>query len=164
MQNGHVDPLFPVQLAKGLIDEIPEYTFVEFPHGPGVEHAPVSGYQTLVSAHTSGDPAKDALIAELLFDIAGEEVQYYYAIVSGGFPTIKGLAPSIGMAATPSYKAIAGLAATAGVYKQWPDGAAKNAARRPWERLSEQWLLGKITAQELLDQYEAEANAALAEL
>jgi ABC-type glycerol-3-phosphate transport system substrate-binding protein len=164
LQNGHTDPLFPIQLEKGKIDAIPDYTFVEFPHAPGMDHAPVSGYQSIMSAHKSGDPAKDAMIVKLFGSLNSYETQHYYIVVSGGFPTLKGLAPTSGMAALPSYKAIANLAATAGVYKQWPDGAAKNAARRPWERLSEQWVRGKITADELLNAYEAEANAALAEL
>ena len=164
LQNGHTDPLFPVQLEKGKIDAIPDYTFVEFPHAPGLDHAPVSGYQSIMSAHKSGDPAKDAMVAKLLGYINNYEAQYYYILCSGGFSTLKGLSPDSGMAAHPSYKAISNLAATAGVYKQWPDGAAKNAARRPWERLSEQWVRGKITADELLNRYEAEANAALEDL
>lgn len=164
MQNGHVDPRFPVELEKGNIDFIPDYTFVEFPHAPGRDHTPVSGYQTIINAHKSGDAAKDAVIAELTGLLCGEEAQYYYAIMSGGFPTIKGLEPNVGMAATPSYQAIAKLASTAGVYKEWPDGPIRSEVRRIWNTYTEAWLRGKLSAADMLAQYEREANAKIKEL
>ena len=162
MQNGHTDYWFPQQLKEGKIDAIPKYTFVEHPHAPGLDHTPVSGYQTMMAAHTSGDPAKDAIIAALLEKIIGEEAQYYYAIVSGGFPTIKGLKADVGAAALPSYQAIANLAATAGYYQQWPNKPVKNELNRIWRAYSEQWLRGKMSPEEFLSKYEAEANAILA--
>ena len=161
MQNGHVDPSFPVQLEKGKIDVIPEYTFVEFPHAPGMDHTPVSGYQTVASGHISGDPNKDKIIAELTYAVTNEEVQYYYAVVGGGFPTIKGLNPTFGDAGKPSYQAIAKLAPQAGTYKQWPDGPARKEVARLWGTLSEQWVRGKLGDQALLSQFEAEANQIL---
>ena len=61
----------------------------------------------------------------------------------------------------PSYKAIANLAATAGVYKQWPDGPKGMEARRLWYSLTEQWLRGRLTTRALLAQFETEANKIL---
>ncbi len=163
MQNGHTDPSFPAMLAQGKITEIPDYTFVEFPHSPRLDHAPVSGYQTISSGHVSGNPIKDQLISDYIYLHSGPLFQHYVAVVGGGFPIIKGLAPMDGMAALPSYQAIAKVSKTAGYYQQWPSGPAKFAARRPWKRLSDLWIRGKITTTELLDQYEAEANEALKE-
>jgi len=164
MQNGHIDPRYPVELEKGNITAIPEYTFIEFPHAEGMDHAPVSAYQTVGVAHTSGDEATDAMIAELTRLITGEEAQYYYAVNSGGFPTIAGVRAETGYASTSSYKAIAELSRTAGVYKQWPDGPIKDKVRRIWRAYTEQWLRGHISPEDLLAQFEVEANAVIAEI
>jgi ABC-type glycerol-3-phosphate transport system substrate-binding protein len=164
MQNGHIDPRFPSELEKGNIDSIPEYTFIEFPREPHMDHAPVSAYQTVASAHKSGDETEDALIAEFTRILAGEESQYYYAANSGGFPTIKGVQAHVGYAATDSYKAIAELSRTAGVYKQWPDGPIKDQIRRLWQEYTEQWLRGNISSEDMLAQFEAEANAKIGEI
>jgi ABC-type glycerol-3-phosphate transport system substrate-binding protein len=164
MQNGHIDPRFPAELEKGNINSIPEYTFIEFPRAAGMDHAPVSAYQTVAVAHTSGDETEDALIAELTRLITGEEAQYYYGINSGGFPTIEGVNATTGMAGTKSYQAIAELSRTAGVYKQWPDGPIKDQVRRVWREYTEQWLRGRISPEDLLDQFEVEANAIIAEI
>jgi len=164
MQNGHIDPRFPAELEKGNIDSIPEYTFIEFPRAAGMAHAPVSAYQTVGVAHTSGNEATDALIAELTRLVTGEEAQYYYGTNSGGFPTIEGVNATTGMAGTKSYQAIAELSRTAGVYKQWPDGPIKDKVRRVWREYTEQWLRGRISPEDLLNQFEVEANAIIAEI
>ena len=164
MQNGHIDPRFPAELEKGNIDSIPEYTFIEFPRAAGMDHAPVSAYQTVGVAHTSGNEATDALIAELTRLVTGEEAQYYYAINSGGFPTIEGVQGETGYAGTDSYKAIAKLSRTAGVYKEWPDGPIKDKVRRVWREYTEQWLRGRISSEDMLAQFEVEANAIIAEI
>ena len=162
MQNGHSDYWFPEQIKQGKITVIPEYTFVEFPHAPGLSHAPVSGYQTVVLAHKSRDEARNKLVAGLAAAVSGKEAQWYYVTITGGFPTLKNFAPSIGAAAAPSYKAIAGLASTAGVYKEWPDGPQFAEARRIWYSYTEQWLRKRITTQQLLSRFEADANKVLA--
>ena len=164
MQNGHIDPRFPAELEKGNIDSIPEYTFIEFPHAEGMDHAPVSAYQTVGVAHTSGNVETDALIAKLTRLVTGEEAQYYYGVNSGGFPTIEGVNATTGMAGTKSYQAIAGLSKTAGIYKEWPDGPIKDKVRRVWREYTEQWLRGRITPEDLLNQFEVEANAIIAEI
>lgn len=161
MQNGHTDYWIPEQAKQGKIPRVFGYTFVEFPHAPGMAHAPVSGYQTVVIAHKNKNEAINKLAAELAALVAGKESQWYYSTITGGFPTIKGFSPDIGTAAYPSYKAIAALSATAGTYKEWPDGPKGKEAQRIWKTLSEQWLRGKLTADALLAQFEREANKIL---
>ena len=162
MQNTNIDPVFANRLKTGKIDKVPNYTFVEFPHSPRLEHAPASGYQTITSGHLSGNETKDKLIAEFIYLNTGPLYQHYNA-TKGAFPVMPGIAPDTGMAAWPTYKALAKVAETAGYYQQWPSGPAKYAALRPWKRLSDLWIRGKITTTELLDDYEAEANLALEE-
>ena len=161
MQNGHTDYWFPEQLKQGKIAKIPGYTFIEFPHATGRAHTPVSGYQTVVIAHKQRTEALNKLVAGLVGAVTGKEMQFYYATITGGFPTLKNFQPDIGAAALPSYKAIAGLASTAGSYKEWPDGPKYVEARRLWASMTEQWLRGKLTNVQLLSRFEAEANKIL---
>jgi ABC-type glycerol-3-phosphate transport system substrate-binding protein len=161
MQNGHSDYWIPEQVRQGKIAAPINVTFVEFPHAPGRQHTPVSGYQTVTIAHKSGNATRDKLIADLAAAVTGKQAQWYYSTITGGFPTLKDFAPEIGTAAMPTYKAIAGLAQTAGVYKEYPDGPKGREVRRIWYVLSEQWLRGRLTSQAFLAQFEAEANRAL---
>ena len=161
MQNGHITGWIPQQLAAGKLAKAFDFTFVEFPHVPGRSHTPVSGYQAAAIAHKSNLESRNQLVASLLGEVVGMEAQWYWSTITGGFPTLMNFAPDIGTAADPAYKAIAGLAATAGVYKQWPDGPQGQEVRRLWRSLSEQWLRGRLTSQALLSQFEAEANRIL---
>lgn len=161
MQNGHTDPTIPEQVRQGKIPRVFDYTFIEFPHAPGLSHAPVYAYQTVAIAHKSKSEATNKLIAELTGMVTGREAQWYYATLSGGFPTIKGFAPDQGMAALPTYKAIAELARTAGVYQEWPLGPQGQEIRRIWYTYSEQWLRGRIDSRALLSRFEADANKVL---
>jgi ABC-type glycerol-3-phosphate transport system substrate-binding protein len=161
LQNGHSDPTFPEQVKQGKIDKIPDYSFIEFPHAVGRQHTPVSGYQTVVLAHKNANENTNKLIGKLVAAITNRETQWYFATVSGGFPTINGFAPDVGAAQMPTYKAIANLAKAGGIYKAWPDGPKGQEFRRIWNTLSEQWLLGKLTAAQFLAQVETEGNKVL---
>lgn len=160
MQNGHTDYWIPEQVKAGKT-KLFGYTFVEFPHAVGMKHAPVSGYQTVAIAHKSKVEATNKLIGGLVAAVTGKEAQWYYCTVTGGFPTISGFTPQIGTAAAPSYKAIREVAATAGVYKEWPDGPKYAEVKRLWATMTEQWLRGKLTTDELLNQFEVEGNKVL---
>lgn len=162
MQNGHTDYWVPEQVKQGKLDKAFEMTFVEFPHAPNLKHTPVSGYQTCVMAKASKDEKKNKLVGELVARLSGYEAQWYSCTLSGGFPTLMDFVPSIGMAGKDSYKAIAALASTAGVYKEYPDGEKGTEVRRIWYALSEQWIRGKMDAKAFLSQFEKEANAVLA--
>ena len=161
MQNGHTDPTFPEQVKQGKIAAVPDYTFVEFPHAPGRSHTPVSGYQTGVLARKNARESTNKLLGKLVAALTGREVQYYFATVTGGFPTINGFAPDWGAAGLPTYKAIAKLAGDAGIYKAWPDGPKGAEFRRIWNTLSQEWLLGKLTASQFLAMVETEGNKVL---
>lgn len=162
MQNGHADNWVPEQVRQGKLAAPFDYTFVEIPHAPGRSHTPVSGYQTVTIAHKSSQEPRNVLVAELAAAVTGKEAQFYYSIVTGGFPTLLNFMPNIGTAAYPSYKAIAGLASTAGVYKEWPDGPKGAEVRRLWNSMTEQWLRGRLATRQLLAQFETEANKILA--
>lgn len=162
MQNGHTDGTIPEQIKQGKIEKEFAMTFIEFPHAPNLKHTPVSGYQTTVLAHKNKSEATNKLIADLVARLTGYQAQWYWAISTGGFPTLKDFRPSVGMASKPSYKAVATLSATAGVYQEYPYGEKGTEVRRIWYTLSEQWVRGKLTPQAFLAQFETEANKVLA--
>ena len=162
MQNGHTDYWIPEQVKQGKLEKEFKYTFVEVPHAPGRAHTPVYGYQTIVVAHTSKNAAKDKVIADLAYRFLCKEFQFYEIGVGGGFSTINGFAPVVGASARDSYKAINVLASTAGLMEDFPPGDKGAEVDRIWSTYSEQFLRGKIEAQDMLNKFEAEANKALA--
>jgi ABC-type glycerol-3-phosphate transport system substrate-binding protein len=120
---------------------------------------------TMQNGHTdywvSKDEARNKLVADLVARLSGYESQWYFCTITGGFPTLKNFAPAIGMASKDSYKAIAKLSATAGSYKEYPDGEKGAEVRRLWNTYSEQWVRGKLSAKEFLATFETEANKVL---
>ena len=107
LQAGHADYWVPEQVKNGVIERPFAYTFIEFPHGPGVEHTPVFGYQTVVNARRSDDEARNRAAVELVKNRAGAEYQKYVTTIQGSFPTLKGfVVPPIGNALKPSYQAL----------------------------------------------------------
>lgn len=163
MQNGHTDYWIPEQVRQGQLEEAFEYTFIEFPHAPGLDHTPVSGYQTSMQAKTTGDPAMDRVLAELVGMLSGMEAQWYYGVMSGGFPVYTDFAANIGWASYPSYQAIAKLPAQAGTYQEWPhDKSIRTELSRLWASLTEEVLRGKRSIDSCLNQFEEEANAIIA--
>ena len=163
LQTSHADYWIPEQIKQGTLDKAFEYTFVHVPHGPGVEYTPVFGYQTCVIAHRSEDEGRNRAVMELFKTQVGPEYQTYGAVISGGFPTLKGFEiPNMGAAAKPSFKAIAKLAPEAGLMDlggMHPRAREVNAA---WKLPIQEFMEGRITAQEVLDRFEAEANKILA--
>ncbi len=162
MQNGHTDYWFPEQLKQGKIDAIPDYTFIEFPHGPGVKATPVYGYQSGLLAHKAKDETTNKMIAKLVQALSGYELQWYWDTLTGGFPTLKDFSPNIGTAGKPSYQAIAALAPKVGNYQEWPTGERGNELARSWGSLTEQWVRGKLNEDDLLKRFTSEASAILA--
>ena len=163
MQNGHTDYWIPEQVKNGVIDEVFDYTFVEFPHGPGVAHTPVYGYQTVVNVHRTDDERRNELAAELAGQWLGPQFHSFMTVIAGGFPVIKDFEiPNAGRAAAPSMRAIADVAASAGFMDL---GGMHPRAREVMAAATipiQRYMAGEITAQQFLDIFEADANAILA--
>jgi|GEM_PF-4052620 len=163
LQTGHADYWVPEQVRQGVIPEAFDYTFIEFPHAPGRDHTPVYGYQSVVNVHRTDDDGRNRAAVELLKTQVSEQYQTYAATLRGAFPTLKDIdIPVIGTAAKPSYQAMGILGPQAGVMDLGGlDPRAKEvmaAAKIP----TQLFMNGEITAQEMLDRWEAEANAILA--
>ncbi len=157
MQNGHTDYWLPQQVAQGVIEKEFNLTFVETPHAPGRDHTPGFGYQTIAVGHKSDNEERNKMVAELTALAASREMQYYVIVGHGGFPTIKGYAPNEGTATKPSYKAIRELSSVAGQMDLGAMSPHVEELRRPWKPLIQAFMDSKITAEEVLDRYEAEA-------
>jgi ABC-type glycerol-3-phosphate transport system substrate-binding protein len=163
MQDGHVNYWMPEQVKQGKLDKPFEVTFIEFPHAPGVAHTPVSGYQVVVVAHKSSDEERNKAVVELLKSQVGLEYQQYGAWTSGGFLTLKGVEPpNKGMAAKPTNQAIAKIAATAGLMDLGSLEPKASEVNQAWKDPIQLFMDGKISAQEVLNRFEAEAKRILA--
>lgn len=162
MQNGHTQYWVPEQVRQGVVEKEIGHTFVEWPHGPGVEHTPVYGYQTVINVHRTDDERKNKLAAELAADFLSAQFLDYTTTLSGGFPMRVGYEiPNAGRAAHPSFRAVADVLANTtlmdlgGLHPRARE--VRDAANVPIQL----FMNGEITAQQFLDRFEAEANAIL---
>ena len=117
----------------------------------------------MLNVHRTDDETRNALSAELAQEFLSERWHNYATTLTGGFPVRKGYKiPNVGVATKPSYRAVAevvsasGLMDLGGLHPRARE--VMNAALIPIQRFAD----GDITAQEFLDQFEAEANAILA--
>jgi multiple sugar transport system substrate-binding protein len=162
MQNGHTDYWVPEQVKQGRLDKPFELTFIEFPHAPGVAHAPVSGYQTIVVAHKSKDEERNKAVIELFKTQVDRTYQEYGAWTGGSFLTLVGVeSPNKGMSAKDSYKAIAKLAISAGVMDLGALEPRAAEVSKEWTLPIQDFMAGRITAQQVLDRFEAGAQRVL---
>ena len=163
LQNGHADYWIPEQLKNGTLKQPFEYTFIEFPHAPGRAHTPVYGYQALVLSRRSTDEGRNKAVVELAKTQIGEEYQKYAAVLQGGMTTLKGYTPpKMGNVLKPSYGAVAALPATAGLMDLGSMNPRIRQVNAAWKIPMQEFMEGKITAQAVLDRFEAEANKILA--
>ena len=161
MQNGHSDYWFPEQAKQGKISKVPEYTFVELPHAPGLKHAPTFGYQAIVVAHRSGNEAKNKMVVKLALVAAGKDYIYNNCVMNGGFSPRTDLEPKEGAAAKPSYAAIAALAKVAGLQDLNPFGPRSSEVSALWKEPIQAFFNGEVKAEKLLADFEVAANEVL---
>jgi ABC-type glycerol-3-phosphate transport system substrate-binding protein len=163
MQNGHTDYWVPEQIKQGRLDKPFEMTFIEFPHAAGREHTPVYAYQTMVMAHASKDEERNKAIALLVNNQAGRKYQESSAVNGGGMMALEGVeAPNRGMAAKASYKTIAKLASVAGLMDLGDMEPRADEIEGAWKLPIQDFMDGRISAQQVLDKFEAEAKKILA--
>ena len=164
MQTGHCDYWVPQQVAQGAIEEAFEYSFIEFPHGPGVAHTPVSGYQVIVNARRTDDEARNLATIELFKTQVDEVYQTYTTTLQGAFPTLADFeVPNIGTAAKPSYLAMQQVAASTTLMDLGGQHPRAREVIDAWKIPMQEFIAGERSAQDILNQFEAEANAILAE-
>ena len=163
MQNGHADYWIPEQIKQGALAKEFAYTFAHVPHAPNVKATPVFGYQTVVVARRSDNEARNRATIELFKTQVGPEYQKYVTTLQGGFPTLKDFEiPNTGTAAKPSYQAIAQVSAEAGQMDLGGMHPAIREVNAAWKLPIQDFMEGRITAQAVLDRFEAEANTILA--
>lgn len=159
MQNGHVDGWVPEQVKQGKIPGPFNYDFVEFPHVAGQAHTPVAGYQSIAVAHNSGDEAKNKAIAKVVEMAAGPVLQEFVAMSGGGFPSYVGLdLPARGAMGKESTRNLMKLASTAGLMDLASLEPWAREVGRAWITPTHEFFDGKISAKEMLNRFEAEAN------
>ncbi len=162
MQNGHSDYWIPEQVKAGKLAKEFAMTFVELPHAPGLKHAITFGYQTIVVAHRSANEARNKMVVKLAQVAAGKEYIYNAIILGGAFSPRVDLDPKEGVAAKPSYAAIAALAKVAGLQDLNPFGPRSKEVSALWKEPIQAFFRGEVTAEEVLETFEAAANEVLA--
>ena len=163
LQTGHVTGWVRQALESGALEKAFEYTFVEVPHDPSVEHAPIDGYQSITLGHRSKNEERNKAVAKLVeFQFTDENVDMMSAAWSST-PVIKGFVGTKGMAALPSYQAMLALSQTAPPLDSGRLLPSRRAMYRALTPFSLDYMNGKISAEDLLDVMEIEANKILAE-
>jgi ABC-type glycerol-3-phosphate transport system substrate-binding protein len=148
-------------VQQGLLAKAFTYKFVEFPHAAGVAHVPVFANQTFTVGHKSGNAAKDKAIAKWMASVAGYEEQYISGS-SGNFPTLKSLIADMGQGTNPHWGEEMSVLASAGTIDRGSSLATFPQIRAAMFPLMQQFYAGKLTAEQVLSQYETAVNAILA--
>jgi len=162
LQTGHVTGWVRQALESGALEKPFEYTFIEVPHSPTVEHAPIDGYQSLTLGHRSDNEERNKAVAKLIAFIFNEESVRMSAAL-GSCPSVKGDIPRVGIAALDSWQSMQRLAQSAPPLDSGRLLPQRKAIYRAWAPYMHDFMNGGISAEDLLDILEAEANKILAE-
>jgi len=162
LQTGHVTGWVKQALESGALEEAFEYTFVEVPHDPSVEHAPIDSYQGIVLGHRSENEEKNKAIIKLIAFLFNEENNQYHSAI-GCTPLVKGFVSAKGLSALASYQAMLKLAQTAPLLDSGRLLPSRRAIYRALTPFSLDYMNDKISAEDLLVVMEREANKILAE-
>jgi len=162
LQTGHVFGWVPQMIASGALEKEFKYTFLEVPHSPKVKNAAIDGYHSIVIAHNSKDEERNKVVANFVEFIFSDE---WLRIDScqGIVPTVKGFIPKEGRGAFPSNLEMLKLAQSAPPMDTGRLLPQRRAIYRAWTPFVHDFMNGKISAEELLDILEAEANKLLVE-
>jgi len=162
LQTGHVSGWVPQMLKSGALEKEFKYTFLEVPHSPKVEHAAIDGYHSIVIAHNSEDEGRNKVVANFVKFIFSDK---WLQIDScqGTVPTVKGFVPKAGLGATPPNLEMLKLAQSAPPLDTGRLLPQRRAIYRAWTPFVQDFMNGKISAEDLLDKLENEANKLLTE-
>ncbi len=160
LQTGHVSGWVPQMLESGALEKEFKYTFLEVPHAPSVEHAAVAGYQSLAIGHRSEDEGRNKVIAKLIEHIFSQENLDMDASI-GIVPAIKGFIPKVGRGASPPNLEMLKLSQSAPPMDTGRLLPQRKAIYRAWTPFVHEFMNGKISAEDLLDVLEIEANKLL---
>jgi len=162
LQTGHVTGWVKQALESGALEKPFEYTYVEVPHSPTVEHSPIDGYQSITLGHRSKNEERNKAIAKFIESQFTDEYVTMYS-AQGAVPTVKGFVPTKGLGATSGNLAMLALAQSAPPLDSGRLLPQRRAIYRAWTPYAQDFMNGGISAEDLLDILEIEANKLLAE-
>ena len=162
LQTGHVNGWVKQALESGALEKPFECTYVEVPHSPTVEHSPIDGYQSITLGHRSKNEERNKAIARLIaFTFNEENVDMMSAM--GSVPIVKGFVGTKGLSVTPGNQAMLKLAQSAPPLDSGRLLPQRKAIYRAWIPYVQDYMNGGISAEDLLDILEIEANKLLAQ-
>lgn len=158
MQAAHAVAFTKSAVDQKFIDKPFAYTFIEFPHAPGIAHVPTAAGPTLAIAHKSGNAAKDAALADFVIAITDAFAQNASALGAQNYPSLLTINPKV---ENPSYGQIAALVKNAGVMDLGITSPKFTEVRAQLFPLMQEFYAGRIDAKTVLSRYETAVNAIL---
>jgi len=159
MQSGHAPPSIKSAVDQKLLDKPFAYTFVELPHVAGLAHTQTTAGPTLIVVHKSNDPVRNKAAVELALAFSSGEFMVEGAKRPGIFPariSIPNTAPNdFGGVQIQAIMKTAGVMDVGFALPQFSE------IRAQMFPLMQEFYAGRLTAQKVLDTYEAKVNGIL---
>jgi ABC-type glycerol-3-phosphate transport system substrate-binding protein len=159
MQIGHA-AMMQAYVKQGIVDKEFAFTFVEFPHAPGMPRTPAIAGVTLAVGHKTKDEKRNALVAKLMIAVTGVDVQILDGY-SGNFPTSKSAIAAL-TKPNPYWKTVKGILDQVGFWDRGSMLPQFPEIRAQMFPLMQEFYAGRITAENLLKKYESKVNEILA--
>lgn len=159
MQSGHAPPSIKSAVDQKLLDKAFTYKFVELPHAPGITHTPTTAGPSLIVVHKSNDPVRNKAAFDLARAFSSGEFMVEGAKRPGIFPAII----SIPNTAPNDFGGvqIQAIVKTAGVMDVGFALPQFSEIRAQMFPLMQEFYADRMTAQQVLDSYEAKVNGIL---
>lgn len=157
MQVAHTQALKSA-VQQGVGKEF-KFHFVEFPHAKGEKPTPASAGPTLAVVHKTSDEARNRASARLAWWLTGAELQKVSAITQGSFPSR--ISAGKPLANDPLWMQLATVIEKNGVCDFGITTPTFSAVRAQMFPLLSEMYLGKLTPEQVLQQYEANVNKIL---
>lgn len=158
MQSGHAPPSIKSAVDQKLLDKPFAYTFMELPHAPGLAHTPTTAGPTLIVVHKSNDQARNRAAVDLAKAFGGGDFLKEAAKRPGYFPALRSVPNT---ADDPMGKLIQSIVGTAGVWDMGIVLPQFSEIRAQGFPLMQEFYAGRLTAQQVLNAYEAKVNVIL---
>lgn len=155
MQIGHT-AVMESAVKQGLLAKPFKFKFIAFPHAKGEKPTPAAAGPSLVLVHKTDDEARNKLAARLAWYISGPEYQRFATLTDQGFPSRKSVGQPV--KDNPLWIQTAAIIEQNGVCDFGITTQTFSAVRVQLFPLMAEMYLGKLTPEQVLNQYEKNVN------
>ncbi len=146
-------------VKQGLLSKPFKYSFTAFPHNKGEKPTPAAAGPTLVLVHKTDDAERNKAAARLAWYLTSTELQVASSIANGSFPSR--VSAGKPRANDPLWVQLAGVIEKNGVCDFGITTQTFSAVRAQMFPLLSEMYLGKLTPEQVLQQYEVNVNKIL---